>query len=292
MTDNIRWAYRAPYDVYLFEVGRLYKMDIDSLLRANRHLRNVCSLEPGDVVFLPINASNRDALRKQFPAWRLDAFEHVDKVSEFEAALIRSGVHTAVRDNSNNFIPIDRKLLQTIIDRCVKIKGLKSRLNLDVVADALNQSMHLALATTRRREVGFLSQAVIETDYFRTFEEYGKGKGHDYGNYYGRGIHQLTWKETYQACSKAVFGDLRLVENPDLIISDINTNIKATAWFWRDYKPFNSLADAENIDEIIRRLYGGTINSKNPKVRRSVELRRSYYKIIRITLNQRYDRRI
>jgi hypothetical protein len=82
------------------------------------------------------------------------------------------------------------------------------------------------------------------------------------------------------------------VENPDLIISDINTNIKATAWFWRDYKPFNSLADAENIDEIIRRLYGGTINSKNPKVRRSVELRRGYYKIIRITLNQRYDRRI
>jgi len=71
-----------------------------------------------------------------------------------------------------------------------------------------------------------------------------------------------------------------LVQNPDLIISDIEVNVKATAWYWRDYKPFNSLADARNIDEIIHRLYGGKITSPNPKVRNSVLLRRSYYTTI------------
>jgi hypothetical protein len=50
-------------------------------------------------------------------------------------------------------------------------------------------------------------------------------------------MHQLTWKPTYAACSKAVFGDDRLVRDPDLIIKDISVNIQATAWYWRDYKP-------------------------------------------------------
>jgi predicted chitinase len=100
-------------------------------------------------------------------------------------------------------------------------------------------------------------------------------------------MHQLTWKPTYAACGKAVFGDDRLVRDPDLIIRDINVNIQATAWYWRDYKPFNRLADAQDIDEIIHRLYGGTIRSPKPVVRKSVLLRRSFYTTIKDVLNQR-----
>ncbi|WP_095203940.1 SH3 domain-containing protein [Mesorhizobium carmichaelinearum] len=185
---------------------------------------------------------------------------------------------------SSGFITLDKVLLQTIMDRCGGIR-IKSRLDLNVVSDALNRAMLLADADTRLREVAFLSQAVIETDYFRTFEEYGKGQGKPYGRYYGRGMHQLTWEGTYASCSTAVFGDNRLVADPDLIIKDIGTNIQATAWYWRDYKPFNALADARNIDEIIRRLYGGTISSPDPKVRQSVILRRSFYTTIKSILD-------
>jgi predicted chitinase len=182
------------------------------------------------------------------------------------------------------FVPINRSLLQTIMNRCAGGRVV-STLNLDVVADALTRAMLLAEANNRRREVGFLSQSVIETDFFETFHEYGSGRGKAYAPYYGRGMHQLTWKDTYRACSRAVFGDDRLVNNPNLILDDIEVNIKATAWYWRDYKPFNSLADDENVDEIIYRLYGGRITSPKAAVRESVLRRRSYYKTIKEILS-------
>ena len=50
--------------------------------------------------------------------------------------------------------------------------------------------------------------------------------------------------------------------------------------------------EKENVDEIIHRLYGGTIASSNPKVRKSVILRRGYYQTIKIALNERADGKI
>jgi len=191
----------------------------------------------------------------------------------------------AASPEGDQFILIKPPLLQLIMDRCANAK-IKSKLDLSVVADALTRAMLKADANTRKREVAFLSQAVIETDFFRTFKEYGAGAGKSYAPYYGRGMHQLTWRDTYAACSKALFSDDRLVQDPDLILNDIEMNIAATAWFWRDYKPFNRLADAGDIDGIIYRLYGGKITSPNPNVRRSVLLRRSYYKTIDGLLDQ------
>ncbi len=183
----------------------------------------------------------------------------------------------------SDFKPLDTSTLQTIMNRCAGIK-IRSKLDLDQVVYGLNKAMMLANAGSLLREVGFLSQAVIETDYFRTFTEYGRGQGKQYAPYYGRGFFQLTWKPTYAACSQAVFHDDRLVTDPDLVANDIETNIKATAWYWRDYKPFNGLADAQNIDAIIHLLYGGLITSPNPQVRKSVELRRGYYTTIKSLL--------
>jgi hypothetical protein len=198
------WAHRAGYAVRLRDLESLYNVQPGHLLERNRHLRNVYQAHPGDVVFLPIRASGRDWLRDLFPYEPEFVLDEIEEISAYEAALIRAGSPTTVKHNGDNFVPIDRTLLQAIMDRCAR-GHIKSNLNLDVVADALNRAMQLAQATNRRREVGFLSQAVIETDYFRTFEEYGKGNGKEYGNYYGRGMHQLTWKDTYAACSKALF---------------------------------------------------------------------------------------
>jgi predicted chitinase len=210
-----------------------------------------------------------------------DGYAHASFLREQAAA----GPVGILGARGGGFVPLNRPLLQLIMDRCAKVH-IRSKLDLDVVADALNRSMLLADADTRLREVAFLSQSVIETDYFRTFSEYGKGAGKAYRPYYGRGMHQLTWKDTYAKCSRALFGDDRLVRDPDLILKDIEVNIKATAWYWRDHKPFNRLADAEDIDEIIYRLYGGKITSPNPKVRRSVILRRGYYTTIKAILKE------
>jgi predicted chitinase len=291
MREKTIWGYRAGYTVRLGELETLYDFQPGKLLKLNPYLRDVYRARAGDLIFLPIQALDREGLRNQFPHQAGFLLEDIQVISPYEASLVQAGASTRIQYNADNFVSIDRRLLQAIMDRCAG-QHIKSHLNLDVVADALNRAMQLALVTNRRREVGFLSQAVIETDYFRTFEEYGKGSGKEYGIYYGRGMHQLTWKETYAACSKAVFNDDRLVNHPEQVANDIEVNIKATAWYWRDYKPFNSLADDLNVDEIIHKLYGGTVKSQSPTVRHSVELRRSFYVTIQMALNQRHDQRL
>jgi len=48
-----------------------------------------------------------------------------------------------------------------------------------------------------------------ETDRkFQAIEEYGKGKGHKYPPYYGRGLVQLTWDYNYKAMGKQFGVDL------------------------------------------------------------------------------------
>ena len=51
--------------------------------------------------------------------------------------------------------------------------------------------------------------------------------------YRGRGFIQLTGKRNYTAASIALFGDDRLVRNPDLISSDPKIAAKVSAWFMK-----------------------------------------------------------
>jgi predicted chitinase len=291
MLSDPVWIHRVPYEQFFNDVAIDFRFSPDVLFNENSHLGNVFKVDPGDVIFLPIAGRSVNELRRRYPSWPDELFHQVEGITEWEAAYVQSGRHGDVQNNGDDFIGIDVTVLQTIMDRCAKVKKghRHSKLNLSTVASALDRSMTLAHATNRRREVGFLSQAVIETDYFNTFAEYGKGAGHDYGNYYGRGMHQLTHVETYRACSHALYKDDRLVNNPDLILNDIEVNVQATAWYWRDYKPFNTLADKEDINEIIHRLYGGTEANSKKAVRDSVHLRQSFYKTIKIVLNARSD---
>jgi len=55
--------------------------------------------------------------------------------------------------------------------------------------------------------------------------------------YRGRGFIQLTGKSNYAAASRALFGDDRLVQNPDLISGDPRIAAKVTAWFMKTNLP-------------------------------------------------------
>ena len=85
--------------------------------------------------------------------------------------------------------------------------------------------------------------AYWETDRFKATEEYGRGKGRDYGapllsirgkyqSYYGRGWVQLTWLQNYGkmsvAASMALGRPVDLVNNPDLIMNDLEVNAFVT----------------------------------------------------------------
>lgn len=51
--------------------------------------------------------------------------------------------------------------------------------------------------------------------------------------YYGRGYIQLTGAENYGIASRAIYGDERLLDNPDMVASDENIAFKTAGWYWK-----------------------------------------------------------
>jgi putative chitinase len=88
----------------------------------------------------------------------------------------------------------------------------------------------------------------------------GNGPEHtgDGWRYRGRGVIQLTGKNNYAACSQDLFGDMRLVENPDLVSQDRNIALMTACWFW-NRNNINAFADRSDILGMTRRINGGTI---------------------------------
>jgi len=75
--------------------------------------------------------------------------------------------------------------------------------------------------------------------------------------YRGRGIIQLTGKDSYKACGDAIGVDL--VSNPDLVATPEYAALSA-GWYWNK-RGLNSLCDSlsdENMKELTRRINGGT----------------------------------
>jgi len=86
--------------------------------------------------------------------------------------------------------------------------------------------------------------------------------------YRGRGFIQLTGKSNYLAASKAIFGDNRLAENPDLA-NDPSIAAKITAWYTDKYG--RSMAKKMGVDlslgsqEDINRVYTSAIAGREIK---------------------------
>ena len=52
-------------------------------------------------------------------------------------------------------------------------------------------------------------------------------------NYYGRGYIQLSWCYNYKPCSQDLYGDDRLVRNPELVAKDEQVAWDTAFWFWK-----------------------------------------------------------
>lgn len=77
-----------------------------------------------------------------------------------------------------------------------------------------------------------LSNIIWETGGFQYMEEIACRDGScEYGDYYGRGYIQLTWKSNYMDASYAIYGDDRLVRHPDLVAKPKDA-WKTTIWYW------------------------------------------------------------
>jgi putative chitinase len=144
-----------------------------------------------------------------------------------------------------------------------------------VFASALNLAMERYQINTQLRMAAFVAQVGHESGQFRYVRELGgdqylskydtgplaKRLGNtpeadgDGQKYRGRGLVQITGHDNYLACSKALFGDDRLLRTPELL-EQAEWACKSAAWFWNS-RNLNSLADVGDFIGITRRINGG-----------------------------------
>ncbi|WP_367256525.1 glycoside hydrolase family 19 protein [Pseudomonas sp. stari2] len=164
-------------------------------------------------------------------------------------------------------MPITQKQLLQILPNAGSQAG--------VFASALNLAMDRYQINTPLRMAAFIAQVGHESGQFRYVRELG---GDQYlskydtgplakrlGNtpeadgdgqlYRGRGAIQITGHDNYLACSKALFGDDRLLRTPELL-EQAEWACKSAAWFWNS-RNLNALADAGDMEGITRRINGG-----------------------------------
>ncbi|NNA76609.1 glycoside hydrolase family 19 protein [Pseudomonas lactis] len=144
-----------------------------------------------------------------------------------------------------------------------------------VFASALTLAMDRYQINTKLRMAAFIAQVGHESGQFRYVRELGgdqylskydtgalaKRLGNtpepdgDGQKYRGRGLIQITGRDNYLACSKALFGDDRLLRTPELL-EQAEWAAKSAAWFWST-KGLNTLADQGDFVKITRRINGG-----------------------------------
>ncbi|RWS12428.1 hypothetical protein B4U79_06478, partial [Dinothrombium tinctorium] len=74
-------------------------------------------------------------------------------------------------------------------------------------------------------------------------------------NYYGRGYIQLTHSYNYRAASQDLYGDDRLIRNPDLVADDERVAWATAFWYWR--------TRVRNQPNVLRFWFGATTNAIN-----------------------------
>lgn len=136
-----------------------------------------------------------------------------------------------------------------------------------VFLPALNASMAHWGIDTPERQAAFLAQLAHESGQLRYVEELASGAAYegraDLGNtepgdgvrFKGRGLIQITGRKNYRDCSMALFGDTRLLTEPE-ILEQVGPACESAGWFWYS-RGLNALADVGKFERITRRINGG-----------------------------------
>lgn len=82
---------------------------------------------------------------------------------------------------------------------------------------------------------------------------YGNNLNGDGWKYRGRGLKQVTFRDNYASCGKAL--GLDLVNTPDLLLTDINA-ARSAGWFWKS-NSCNQFAEAGDVNGLTKRINGG-----------------------------------
>lgn len=147
-------------------------------------------------------------------------------------------------------------------------------------APALEAAMLKGKINTRLREANFLAQIGHETmslvyvkelggpSYFSRYDnrtDLGNTQPGDGAKFPGRGLIQVTGRANYLACSLALFGDDRLLRQPELLELP-QYAAESAVWFWTKNK-LNELADKDMFTATSKVVNGGTNGLEDRKER-------------------------
>lgn len=130
----------------------------------------------------------------------------------------------------------------------------------------LNGAMHEFHINSPIRQAAFIAQIAHESGELRYVKEIASGAAYegrkDLGNtqpgdgmkYKGRGLIQITGRNNYLECGKALGVDL--VTQPELLETN-DLACRSAAWFWASHG-LNDLADKGDFYRITKRINGGT----------------------------------
>ncbi len=128
--------------------------------------------------------------------------------------------------------------------------------NLAVYLPLLNTAFEKYFINTNERQACFIAQIAHESDSFHAVKEYGTGKEYegreDLGNtepgdgikFKGRGLIQVTGKSNYNLCSIFLFGDKRLLDEPDLL-EEPESALGSACWYWTKNQ-LNDICDKDD----------------------------------------------
>lgn len=131
--------------------------------------------------------------------------------------------------------------------------------------EPLNAAMHEFHINSPIRQAAFIAQIAHESGELRYVEEIASGIAYEYrkdlGNtqpgdgmkFKGRGLIQITGRNNYHECGKALGVDL--ITNPELLETN-DLACRSAAWFWAS-RGLNDLADKGDYIRICRRINGG-----------------------------------
>lgn len=145
--------------------------------------------------------------------------------------------------------------------------------------DPLNKYMPAFGIVTPAEVADFIAQLMHESGEFRYMQELADGSAYDQradlGNtrpeaiaiakkhnttpgrwFKGHGPIQITGYDLHLQCSRALFGDDMLLDNP-LILTQADTGTRSACWFWK-MKGLNAFADAGDFVGETKRINGGT----------------------------------
>lgn len=131
--------------------------------------------------------------------------------------------------------------------------------NLNYSAEVLRKTWPRRFTPEQANEFAYRPERIANHVYANRMGNGDESSG-DGWKYRGRGPIQITGREGYRNTSRALYGDDRLVDNPEPLAS-IVVGARAAAWWWKTHG-LNTLADTGKFDAITKAINGGMTGQK------------------------------